>query len=114
MSFQIQIKNVGAVTMLVCSGPITLGEATGRFRECVRSLLRDGARKILLDLGQVTYLDSSGIGELVSAYTSAVGAGAQIRLVHLPEKVYSLLQITKLVTVFEIFEDEPDAIRSFL
>jgi anti-sigma B factor antagonist len=113
MAFQMQTRNLGTVTILACSGPITLGEATGQFREKLRSLLKEGAKKILLDLGQVSHLDSSGIGELVGAYTSAVGAGAQIKLVHLPERIYGLLQITKLVTIFEVFEDEAEAVKSF-
>lgn len=89
------------------------GESTSLFRNTLRELLQSGARKLLLDLEQVTYIDSSGIGELVGAYTSAANVNAKIKLAKLPAKIYDLLQITKLVTVFEIFDDEAEAIRSF-
>lgn len=113
MSLQIQLRVVGDVTILVCSGQITLGEATSHFRNTIRDLLKKGSRKLLLDLRAVTYLDSTGIGELVGAYTAATSASAKIRLLRLPEKIYELLQITKLVTLFEVYEDEQAAVRSF-
>ena len=113
MSVKIATRVVNGVTLMSCSGTITLGESTSLFRNTLRELLQSGARKILLDLAAVTYIDSSGIGELVGAYTSAANVNAQIKLCKLPAKIYDLLQITKLVTVFEIFEDEAEAIRSF-
>jgi anti-sigma B factor antagonist len=113
MSLKIETRQLGDVTLMSCAGQITLGEATSNFRNTVRELLRGGTKNLLIDLGEVTYLDSSGIGELVGSYTSASGAGARMKLVHLPRKIYDLLQITKLVTVFEIYEDEKAAVESF-
>ncbi|MBI5283100.1 MAG: STAS domain-containing protein [Candidatus Solibacter usitatus] len=113
MSVQIQTREINDVTVMACSGTITLGQATSLFRNTLREILQNGAKKVLLDLNDVSYLDSTGIGELVGAYTSAHNAQAQIKLSRLPEKIYNLLQITKLVTVFEIFDDEAEAIRSF-
>jgi anti-sigma B factor antagonist len=113
MTVQIRTRQVNGVTIMSCSGTITLGESTSRFRNTLRELLKEGSRKLLLDLGEVTYLDSTGIGELVGAYTSAHNVQAQIKLARLPKKIYDLLQITKLVTVFEIFDDEAEAVRSF-
>ncbi|MCC7153410.1 MAG: STAS domain-containing protein [Bryobacterales bacterium] len=113
MSVSIQVRQVGDVTIMSCTGQITLGEATSAFRNTVREILNKGAQKLLIDLGKVTYLDSSGIGELVGSYSSASRAGASMKLVHLPKKIYDLLQITKLITVFQVFEDEAEAVRSF-
>ena len=113
MSLKLETRQVGDVTVISCAGQINLGEATSLFRNTVREELAKGTRKLLLDLKQVTYIDSSGIGELVGSYTSAQRAGANMKLVHLPPKIYDLLQITKLLTVFEAFDDEATAIRSF-
>lgn len=113
MSVQIQTREVNGVSVMACSGTITLGESTSLFRNTLRELLQKGTKKLLIDLGGVTYLDSTGIGELVGAYTSARSAAAQIKLARLPEKIYNLLQITKLITVFEVFDDEAEAIKSF-
>lgn len=113
MSVHIQTREVNGVTVMACTGTITLGESTSLFRNTLRELLQKGTRKLLLDLGGVTYLDSTGIGELVGAYTSARNVSAQIKLARLPEKIYNLLQITKLITVFEIFDDEAEAVKSF-
>jgi len=113
MSLSIEQVRVGGVAVIRCSGQITLGEATSQFRNAMRELITAGHKSILLDLAQVRYLDSSAIGELVGSYTSARGAGASMKLVHLPKKIYDLLVITKLLTVFEVFEDEAQAVRSF-
>jgi anti-sigma B factor antagonist len=113
MSLSIKTRQVGDVTVVSCSGQITLGEATSNFRNTLRELLKGGQKKIVLDLGDVTYLDSSGIGEMVGSFTSASSAGAGMKLARLPRKVYDLLQITKLITVFEVFDDEATAVRSF-
>ena len=113
MSVKITTHVVNGVTVMCCSGTITLGESTSVFRNTLRELLQSGVRKLILDLEQVSYIDSSGIGELVGAYTSAATVNAQIKLAKLPAKIYDLLQITKLVTVFQIFDDEAEAIRSF-
>ena len=113
MALTIEVQHVGSVAVVRCAGQITLGEPTSQFRNTMRELLKNGTIHILLDLQKVTYLDSSGIGEMVGSYTSARSAGAQMKLVYLPPKIYSLLQITKLITVFEVFEDEALAIKSF-
>jgi anti-sigma B factor antagonist len=113
VSVNIQLRQVGDVTIMVCSGQITLGEATSVFRNTVREIINKGSKKLLIDLGSVTYLDSSGIGELVGSYSSAHNVNASMKLLHLPKKIYDLLQITKLITVFQVFEDEAEAVRSF-
>jgi anti-sigma B factor antagonist len=95
------------------SGRITLGEASGKLRDTVRDLLAKGNKKILLNLGDVTYIDSSGLGELVSSYTTAANQGAKVKLLNVQKKVDDLLQITKLYTVFDSFTDESKAVASY-
>jgi anti-sigma B factor antagonist len=95
------------------SGRITLGEGSSNLREGIREMLGKGQKKILLNLGEVSYIDSSGIGELVSAFTSVANQAGQLKLLHLTKRVRDLLQITKLYTVFEVFDDESKAIGSF-
>lgn len=103
----------GDVTILDLSGKITIGEGSVQLREAVRKLLEEGKKKILLNLGNVTYVDSSGIGELVSSYTTTSNHGGQLKLLNLTKKIRDLLMITKLLTVFETFDDEASAIASF-
>jgi anti-sigma B factor antagonist len=104
---------VGDVTVIDVAGRITLGEGSSNLREGIREMLAKGNKKILLNLGDVTYIDSSGIGELVSGFTSVANGGGQLKLINLTKRVKDLLQITKLYTVFEVFDDEAAAIRSF-
>jgi anti-sigma B factor antagonist len=106
-------RQVDGVTVVDLSGRITLGEGSSILRDTVRELLGRGQKKILLNLGDVTYIDSSGIGELVSAYTTMTNQGGQLKLLNLTKKVKDLLQITKLYTVFDVFEEETSAVRSF-
>jgi anti-sigma B factor antagonist len=106
-------RQVGDVVVVDVSGRITLGEGSSTLREGIRELLAKGHRKILLNLADVSYIDSSGIGELVSAYTSVTNAGGQLKLVNLTKRVNDLLQITKLYTIFDIYDNELTAIRSF-
>jgi len=106
-------RQIDGVTVVDLSGRITLGEGSVILRETVRDLLSKGNKKILLNLGEVNYIDSSGIGELVHAYTSVKTRGGELKLLHLTKKVKDLLQITKLYTVFEVYTDEPTAVRSF-
>lgn len=113
VTLKIETRNVDGVTVIGCTGQITLGQATSTFRNTIREQIQAGSKKLLLDLAAVTYLDSTGIGELVGAYTSAHNAEAQIKLARLPLKVRELLHITRLITVFEVFEDEAEAVRSF-
>jgi anti-sigma B factor antagonist len=102
------------VVVVDVSGRITLGEGSSNLREGIRELLAKGHRKILLNLGEVSYIDSSGIGELVSAFTSSANQSAHLKLLNLTKRVRDLLQITKLYTVFEVFDDEAKAVRSFV
>jgi anti-sigma B factor antagonist len=106
-------RQVNGVTVVDMSGRITLGEGSVVLREAVKDLIAKGQKKILLNLGDVTYIDSSGIGELVSAFTSVRNQGGELKLLKLTKKVHDLLQITKLYTVFDIKDDEAAAIQSF-
>ena len=113
MSIKASTRLVDGVTIVDLSGRITLGEGSSTLRETVRDLISKGQKSILLNLGDVTYIDSSGIGELVSSYTSVNNQGGKLKLLHLQKKVHDLLQITKLYTVFEVHTDEPAAVRSY-
>ncbi len=99
-------RQVDGVTIVDLSGRITLGEGSTMLRDIVRDLIAKGQKKILLNLGDVTYIDSSGIGELVSAFTTVRNGGGELKLLNLTKKVHDLLQITKLYTVFDIKDDE--------
>jgi len=105
-----QVEGVAGVDM---SGRITLGEGSVVLRDTIRDLIGKGQKKILLNLGDVTYIDSSGIGELVSAFTAVRREGGELKLLNLTKKVHDLLQITKLYTVFDIKDDEAAAIKAF-
>ena len=113
MSMKTSLRQVDGVTIVDCSGRITLGEGSVVLRDLVRDLLTKGQKKILLNLGDVNYIDSSGIGELVSAYTTAKNQGGELKLLKLTKKVHDLLQITKLYTVFDVKDDEADAVKAF-
>jgi anti-sigma B factor antagonist len=107
-------RQVDGVTIVDMSGRITLGEGSVVLRDTIRDLLGKGNKKILLNLGNVTYIDSSGIGELVSAFTAVRReSGGDLKLLNLTKKVHDLLQITKLYTVFDIKDDEAAAIQAF-
>ena len=113
MSVKITTRQVGDVTVMDATGRITLGEGASTFRDTIRDLAGKGDKKILLNLSDVTYIDSSGIGELVSGFTTVTNHGGVLKLLGLNKRVKDLLQITKLYTVFEVFDDESTAIRSF-
>ena len=113
MSIKASTRQVDDVTVVDLSGRITLGEGSTVLRDTVRELLGRGQKKILLNLGDVTYIDSSGIGELVSGFTTVANQGGQLKLLNLTKKVHDLLQITKLYTVFEVHNEESAALRSF-
>lgn len=113
MSMKASTRQVDGVTVVDLSGRITLGEGSVVLRDMVRDLIGKGERKILLNLGDVTYIDSSGIGELVSAFTTVRNQGGELKLLKLTKKVHDLLQITKLYTVFDVKDDEAAAIGSF-
>jgi anti-sigma B factor antagonist len=106
-------RQIDGVTIVDLSGRITLGEGSVILRDTVKDLLGKGQKKILLNLGDVSYIDSSGIGELVSAFTSVRNQGGELKLLHLTKKVHDLLQITKLYTVFDVKDDEAAAIGAF-
>jgi anti-sigma B factor antagonist len=95
------------------AGRITLGEGSSALRDLLREMVGKGEKKILLNLGDVSYIDSSGIGELVSGFTTVTNSGGQLKLLNLNKRVKDLLQITKLYTVFDVHEDEAGAVRSF-
>ena len=113
MSMKISTRQVDGVTIVDCSGRITLGEGSITLRDTVSQLLTKGQKKILLNLGEVNYIDSSGIGELVSAFTTVRKQGGELKLLNLTKKVHDLLQITKLYTVFDVKDDEAAAVKSF-
>jgi anti-sigma B factor antagonist len=113
MSMKLTTREVSGVTIGDLSGKITLGEGGVTLREEVRALLAKGYKKIVLNLADVNYIDSSGLGELVSAYTAAKNAGGELKLLNLTSKVRDLLVITKLVTVFDVKDDEAAAVASF-
>jgi anti-sigma B factor antagonist len=113
VSIKASTRLVDGVTVVDLSGRITLGEGSSTLRETVRDLISKGQKSILLNLGDVTYIDSSGIGELVSSFTSVSNQGGKLKLLNLQKKVHDLLQITKLYTVFEVHTDEAAAVRSY-
>jgi len=113
VSVKLTIRQVGDVTVMDANGRITLGEGSSTFRDTIKDLTARGNKKLLLNLGDVSYIDSSGIGEMVSGFTSVTNQGGQLKLLNLNKRVKDLLQITKLYTVFEVFEDEAAAVRSF-
>ena len=113
MTMKASTRNVDEITVVDLSGRITLGEGSVVLRDTVRNLVGQGNKKILLNLGDVNYIDSSGIGELVSAFTSVRNQGGELKLLNLTKKVHDLLQITKLYTVFDVKDDEAAAINSF-
>lgn len=113
MSVKLTTRQVGEVTVVDAAGRITLGEGASTFRDTLRDLAGGGKKKLLLNLAEVSYIDSSGIGEMVSGFTTVTNAGGQVKLLNLTKRVKDLLQITKLYTVFEVFDDEAAAVRSF-
>jgi anti-sigma B factor antagonist len=110
---KIETRTVGDVRILDCSGKITLGEGTMAVRNSVRDILKNNGKKIILNLAEVNYIDSSGIGELVSTYSTVANSGGQLKLLHLTKKIQELLAITKLLTVFQVFDNEQAALTSF-
>lgn len=113
MTMKATSRRVDGVTILDLSGRITLGEGSVVLRDQIRDLLSKSEKKILLNLGDVTYIDSSGIGELVSAFTTVRNQGGELKLLNLTKKVHDLLQITKLYTVFDVKDDEASAVKAF-
>jgi anti-sigma B factor antagonist len=110
---KIVTRLIDGVEVVKISGRIELGEGSAAVREVLRDLLARGRKKIVLDLADVDYIDSAGLGALVSAFTSVRNEGGDLKLVYLTKKVQDLLQMTKLYTVFDIFDNETAAIKSF-
>jgi anti-sigma B factor antagonist len=106
-------REVGPVTIVDLSGRIALGEGSALLRKTIRDLIETGQTKILLNLGDINYIDSSGIGELVSGFTAVRSREGELKLLNLTKKVHDLLQITKLFTVFDVYSDEATALRSY-
>jgi anti-sigma B factor antagonist len=113
MALTIASREVDGIPVLDLKGRITLGEGSVQIRDAVRDLISKGQKSILLNMGDVNYIDSSGLGELVSAYTTAKNRGTELKLLKLTKKVHDLLQLTKLYTVFDIYDDETKGIASF-
>jgi anti-sigma B factor antagonist len=110
---QIVTREVGHVTVVDVRGRIVLGEEIGELRQAVRNLVAEGRKKIILNLAEVDYIDSSGVGELVGCFTTVRNAGGELKLLKLSQKVHDILNVTKLYTVFDIRDDEFTAVKSF-
>ncbi len=113
MSIKLSTRQVGDVTVVDAAGRITLGEGSSALRDTLRDMVAKGQKKILLNLSEVSYIDSSGIGELVSGFTTVTNQGGSLKLLGLTKRVKDLLQITKLYTVFDVHDDEASAVRSY-
>ncbi len=110
---QIDSRTVGDIHVLDCHGKLKLGDDTQVIRNNISDILKDGGKKIVLNLADVPYIDSSGIGELVSAYTTVTNRGGQLRLLNLTKKVYESLSIMKLLFVFQVYDNEQTTVESF-
>lgn len=113
MSFKATVRRAGDVSIVDLAGRLTLGEGCGALRSTIKDLLGQGARKILINLKEVSYIDSSGLGEMVGSYASVTNAGGEIKLLNAQKGVRDLLTMTKLFSVFEDFSDEAAAVASF-
>lgn len=110
---RVNVRQREGVTILDLKGKITIGVGDVALRDAIHEAMSAGATKILVNLQDVSTIDSSGVGELVSSYTTVTNRGGKLKLLNLPPKVADILQITQLITVFDVFEDEDEAIRSF-
>ena len=113
MSANVKIRHIHGATFLEVSGRITLGEGGVILRDAIQNALDAGTKKLVLDLGSVSYMDSSGVGELTTAYTLARDKGCALKLLHLTRKIDDLMQITKLATLFDVYSEEQQALSSF-
>lgn len=110
---KVSVRQRDGVTILDLKGKITIGSGDVEMRNAVHQAVQEGAKKVLVNLSEVTTIDSSGVGELVSCYTTATKNGAKLKLTHLPPKVQDILHITQLSTVFDVYETEDEAVRAF-
>jgi anti-sigma B factor antagonist len=113
MNMTVRTRRMGDVTVVDIAGRIVLGKESATLRELVSQLTNDGSRKLLFNLAEVSYIDSSGLGNLVSALTNVRRQGGELKLVNLNKNVHDLIQITRLYTVFDVFDGEAEALRSF-
>lgn len=113
MSLKFDIRHVDNVAIIDLSGRITMGEAAGMLRDTIKELISEDHKNILLNLEDVSYVDSSGLGELVGAFATVGNRGGKLKLLHLQKRIKELMQVTKLLTIFDVYEDEGQAVRSF-
>ncbi len=113
MALQIVEKRVGGITVVQLSGRVTLGEESSQLRARIKEILGKGNARLVLDLGDVSYIDSAGLGTLVAAYTTAQNQGANLKLANLTKRFHEQLNITKLVTVFDVYDSVDEAVKSF-
>lgn len=113
MPLSIESREAGHVMILDVNGRIVLGDEIGLLRKAVRDLVAQGKKKIVLNLAEVDYIDSSGVGELVGCFTTLRNAGGELKLLKLTQKVHDVLNVTKLYTVFDVRDDEFTAVKSF-
>src|SRR3954453_13838841 len=113
MSLKAEVRSLGDVSVIDLSGRVTLGEGSGLVRSTIKDLVNAGQKNLLLNLKDVTYIDSAGLGEMVGSYATVTNMGGSIKLLHPQSKVHDLLQVTKLYTVFIAFDDEAEALHSF-
>ncbi len=113
MSLKINVRETANVVILDLDGRITLGETAASLRDTIRELLDSGQKNILVNLAEVDYIDSSGLGQLVGSFATVTSRGGQLKMLNLQKKLQELMQITKLITVFETFTSETVALRTF-
>ncbi len=113
MSLKFDIRHVDNVAIVDLSGRLTMGEAAGMLRETIKEMIAEDQKHIVLNLGEVTYVDSSGLGELVGAFATVSNRGGRLKLLNLQKRIQELMQVTKLLTVFDVYDDEGKAVRSF-
>ncbi|HEV2852807.1 MAG TPA: STAS domain-containing protein [Thermoanaerobaculia bacterium] len=109
----VNVRQSGDVTILDLKGRITIGSGDVALRNAIHEVMNKGAQKVLINMADVSTIDSSGIGELVSAYTTATNRGAKLKLANLPAKVTDILTITQLITVFDVYDSEAEGVSSF-
>ena len=113
MNKNASIRKVGEVTIIELKGKITIGAGDLQMREAIHAVLNEGSRKLIVDMSQVTTIDSSGVGELVGCFTTATHKGAKMKLMSLPAKISDVLTVTQLITVFDVYPNEAEAVASF-
>jgi len=113
MQLKLTKRTVDGIVAIECSGRIVLGEESSLLRDDVKRTIQDGAKRIVLNLGEVNYIDSTGLGTLVALHTTALNAGATIKLANLTKRIGDLLQVTKLLTVFDVHPSEYEALEAF-